>query len=269
MFVGFGPEDDVLHSRLFMQEEVEYNLIHLIAGNQESMRLKTEENDLIFAHAPGRNSWLWLSPELEEERRRSLVRELTEMLADRELPGVTGTPGTGRLFADAYSKLIGKSHHVRMMMEAYHCPQVQLPHGVSGKLQQAEPGDIPLIARYLAGFVQECFGTESAPEDHLDYAGTVMESGKLRLWIDKDQPVSMVNLAHQSARHARINEVYTPREFRKYGYASAAVAALCDELLSKGVTPMLYADAANPDSNKVYQSVGFKRTGSIADLRFQ
>ena len=269
MFVSFGPEDDVLHSNLFMQEEVEYNLIHLIAGNQEAMRLKTEENDLILAHAAGRNSWLWLSPELAEEKRRSLVRELAEMLADRELPGVTGTPGTGKLFADAYSKLTGKSHHVRMRMEAYHCPQVQLPHGVSGKLREAEPGDIPLIAGYLAGFVQDCFGMESAPEDHLDYATAVTETGKLRLWIDGDRPVSMVNLAHQSARHARINEVYTPHEFRKHGYASAAVAALCAELLSKGITPMLYADAVNPDSNKVYQSVGFKRTGGIADLRFQ
>ncbi|ETT44172.1 GCN5-like N-acetyltransferase [Paenibacillus sp. FSL R7-269] len=269
MFVSFGPEDDVLHSRLFIQEEVEYNLIHQIAGDQEAMRLKTEENDLIFAHNGGYNSWLWLSPELDEERRCSLVRQLAEMLEDRGLPGVNGTPETGKLFADAYGELTGKTYQVRMMMEAYHCPQVQLPHGVSGKLHQAEPGDIPLIAGYLAGFVQDCFGMESAPEDHLDYAGAVTESGKLRLWIDKDQPVSMVNLAHQSARHARINEVYTPHEFRKHGYASAAVAALCAELLSRDITPMLYADAANPDSNKVYQSVGFKRTGSIVDLRFQ
>lgn len=269
MFVSFGPEDDVLHTGLFMQEEVEYNLLHLIAENGEALRIRTEENDLIFAHNAGHNSWLWLSPELAEERRRSLVRQLAEMLEDRELPGVNGTPETGKLFADAYGKLTGKSYQVRMMMEAYHCPQEQMPHGISGKLQQAEPGDIPLIAGYLAGFVQDCFGTESAPEDHLGYAAAVTESGKLRLWIDRDQPVSMVNLAHQSARHARINEVYTPPEFRKHGYASAAVAALCAELLSKGVTPMLYADAANPDSNKVYQSVGFKRTGSIVDLRFQ
>ncbi|WP_340024510.1 GNAT family N-acetyltransferase [Paenibacillus sp. FSL K6-1096] len=269
MFVSFGPGDEVLNSRLFMQEEVEYNLIHMIAGNQEDMRLKTEENDLIFAHSPGRNSWLWLSPELAEGRRRSLVQELAEMLAYRELPGVIGTQETGRLFADAYGKLTGRAYHVRMRMEAYHCPQVQMPQGVSGKLVQAEAGDIPLVAGYLAGFMQDCFGTESAPEDHLDYAAAVTESGKLRLWIDRDQPVSMVNLAHQSARYARINEVYTPHEFRKHGYASAAVAALCTELLSKGLTPMLYADAANPDSNKVYQSVGFRRTGSITDLRFQ
>lgn len=269
MFVSFGPGDDVLHTGQFMQEEVEYNLIHLIAQNGEALRIRTEENDLIFAHNAGHNSWLWLSPELAEERRRSLVRQLAEMLEDRGLPGVNGTLETGKLFADAYGKLTCKPYQVRMMMEAYHCPQVQMPHGISGKLQQAEPGDIPLIAGYLAGFVQDCFGTESAPEDHMGYATAVTASGKLRLWIDRDQPVSMVNLAHQSARQARINEVYTPREFRKHGYASAAVAALCAELLSKGVTPMLYADAANPDSNKVYQSVGFKRTGSIADFRFQ
>lgn len=33
MFVGFGPGDDVLHTGQFMQEEVEYNLIHLIVEN--------------------------------------------------------------------------------------------------------------------------------------------------------------------------------------------------------------------------------------------
>lgn len=89
MFVSFGPEDEVLHNNPFMQEEVEYNLIHQIAGDQEAMRLKTEENDLIFAHNGGYNSWLWLSPELDEERRCSLVRQLAEMLEDRGLPGLT------------------------------------------------------------------------------------------------------------------------------------------------------------------------------------
>ncbi|WP_238650111.1 GNAT family N-acetyltransferase [Paenibacillus piscarius] len=268
MFVSFGPEDDVLHSKPFTEEEVEYNLIHLIAGDQESMRLKTEEDDLIFAHTAGRNSWLWLSPELAEERRRSLVGELAEMLVDRGLPGVTGTPETGRLFAEAYGKLTGKSYRVGMRMEAYHCPQVQMPHGVSGSLVQAEAGDIPLVAGYLAGFAEDAFGIRRAPEEFTGNSEACIESGRLYLWMDQGQPVSMANLAHQSRRHMRMNEVFTPREFRKRGYASAAVAELCSQLLDKGITPMLYADAANPDSNKVYQAVGFKRTGSVADLRF-
>lgn len=268
MFVSFGPEDDVLHKGPFMQEEVEYNLIHLIAGNQEAMRLKTEENDLIFAYARGYNPWLWISPEADAGKRGSLVQELIASLADHALPGVTGTPETAKLFAEAYGKLTGKSYHLRMRMEAYHCPEVQRPDQVKGSLVQAEAGDIPLVAGYLACFAEDAFGIQSAPENFIGNATACTEAGKLHLWMDQGQPVSMANLAHQSRRHMRMNEVFTPREFRKRGYASAAVAELCSRLLDKGITPMLYADAANPDSNKVYQSVGFTRTGSIADLRF-
>lgn len=269
MFVDFEPDDRVLHSEAFLQEEVEYNLLHLITGNPESLRIKTAEDHLIFAHTEGYNPWLWIAPEVGADQRRALVRQLVERLKGRGLSGVNGTKETGKMFAEAYCENTGKLYHVHMVMEAYHCPQVKKPANVSGKLLQADAGYIPVIADYLAGFVKDAFGTENAPENFLGYARDITESGKLRLWMVQDRPVSMANLAHLSSRHARINEVFTPQDCRKQGYASAAVAELCAELLGKGITPMLYADAANPDSNKVYQSIGFERTGSIVDLRFQ
>ncbi|MNN93748.1 FR47-like protein [compost metagenome] len=78
----------------------------------------------------------------------------------------------------------------------------------------------------------------------------------------------MAKITHRSVRHARINDVYTPSGHRKHGYASALVAALCGRLLDEGLTPVLYADGKNPDSNKVYQSIGFQHAGQIADLKF-
>ncbi|AIQ59616.1 GNAT family N-acetyltransferase [Paenibacillus borealis] len=269
MFVNFEPDDRVLHSKAFLQEEVEYNLIHLITGNPESLRLKTAEDELIFAHTEGYNPWLWISPEVDAVQRRALVKQLGERVKELGLSGVTGAPETARLFAEAYCENTGKLYHVHMIMEAYHCPQVQKPSNVSGKLLQADAGYIPVIADYLACFVKDAFGTDNAPENFLGYARDITGSGTLRLWMVQDRPVSMANLAHLSSRYARINEVFTPHDCRKQGYASAAVAELCAELLGKGITPMLYADAANPDSNKVYQSIGFERTGSVADLRFQ
>lgn len=268
MFVNFGPEDDVLHSKPFIQEEVEYNLIHMIAENPESLRLKTSENDLLIAHSPEYNPWLWISPETDAVKRGSMMQELAEMLVDRGLPGVTGTRETAQLFAGVYGKLTGRTASIYMMLEAYHCTEVQKPDQVSGSLVQAEAGDIPLVAGYLACFAEDAFGIRRAPEEFTGNAEACIKSGRLYLWMDQGQPVSMANLAHQSRRHMRMNEVFTPRQFRKRGYASAVVAELCSQLLDKGITPMLYADAANPDSNKVYQAVGFKRTGSVADLRF-
>ncbi|MNF12189.1 FR47-like protein [compost metagenome] len=78
----------------------------------------------------------------------------------------------------------------------------------------------------------------------------------------------MANIAHQTSRHARVNDVYTPSAHRKKGYASAIVAEICSQLLHEEVTPMLYADAKNPVSNKVYQSIGFVEVGRIADIKF-
>lgn len=95
-----------------------------------------------------------------------------------------------------------------------------------------------------------------------------VDSGNLYLWIVDDTPVAMAKLAHRSLRHARINEVYTSRNHRKQGYASAIVAELCGQILEEGLTPLLYADAKNPDSNKVYQSIGFVEAGRIEEIKF-
>jgi predicted GNAT family acetyltransferase len=56
-----------------------------------------------------------------------------------------------------------------------------------------------------------------------------------------------------------IGSVYTPPHFRGKGYAMACVSHLCRKILNEGWKfCALYADRANPDSNKVYQKIGFK-----------
>jgi predicted GNAT family acetyltransferase len=268
MFVSFEADDRVLDSKEFMQAEVQYNLIHLIAGNKESLKIKASGNDLIFAHSAGHNPWLWVSAGLEPEQRKTLVQQLAVRLKGHELSGITGEPDTARLFAETWCESTGQLYHTHMMMEAYYCPQVLKPPGVSGQLVQPDDSYTALISEYLSSFVEDAFGTVSPAENHLGYARSIVQSGKLHLWIAEDKPVSMANLAHLSARHGRINEVFTPREHRKHGYASACVAELCARMLDKGITPVLYADSINPDSNKVYQSIGFVNAGRVADLRF-
>ncbi|MGV2685738.1 GNAT family N-acetyltransferase, partial [Clostridium perfringens] len=39
-------------------------------------------------------------------------------------------------------------------------------------------------------------------------------------------------------------------------------------LLQDGLVPMLYADQVNPDSNRLYQNIGFIRCGTIRDFKF-
>ena len=37
-------------------------------------------------------------------------------------------------------------------------------------------------------------------------------------------------------------------------------------VLNEGLTPMLYADRANPDSNKVYRGIGYVEAGVVREM---
>jgi predicted GNAT family acetyltransferase len=64
------------------------------------------------------------------------------------------------------------------------------------------------------------------------------------------------------SRVVRVSGVYTPVEERGHGYASANVAAISARALDAGALAcMLFADKANPTSNKIYQAIGYRPVG--------
>ncbi|WP_052414671.1 GNAT family N-acetyltransferase [Paenibacillus sp. FSL R5-0345] len=210
----------------------------------------------------------WILQDMGLEQIRDLIQKLVEYVKDHDFPGVSGEPETAQLFAEAFCEFHEKFFHTYMMLEAYHCLVVKKPANVEGYLRLATEEYSTTIAEFMAGFSEDAFGKPVQPKLMFPMAKEAASSGRLYLWGVDDIPVSMANIAHQTSRHARIIDVYTLRAHRKKGYASAIVAEICSQLLHEEVTPVLYADAKNPDSNKVYQSIGFVEAGKIADIKF-
>ncbi len=74
------------------------------------------------------------------------------------------------------------------------------------------------------------------------------------LWEVDGEPVHLTGRNPASYGAARIGPVYTPREHRGRGYASATVAELSRRILDEGDRPCLFTDQANPVSNRVYEA---------------
>lgn len=252
----------------FIADEVQFNLFHRITEGGDTLSCKTQDGKMIFAQTPGHSGWLWISKQMTAEERNYIFQELVNHLKESPLPGVTGEPETAALFAEAFSKKNHLQYGTEMVMEAYYCPKVIKPENVPGKIQAATLQDTDTVAEYLAGFLRDAFGTAVEPNTQAATAETMIQTGNLYLWIVDGQPVSMANISHRSPRHARINSVFTPMSHRKNGYASALVAELCEIIASEKLVPMLYADLKNPDSNKVYQNIGFLESGKIAEFKF-
>lgn len=103
-----------------------------------------------------------------------------------------------------------------------------------------------------------------------DLVGLRIAAGNLLVWEDSERIVSMAAVTAAQSGVSRVQLVFTPPELRRRGYASACVAALtAAELAVPGRRCMLYADLANPTSNTVYQSTGYRRVGVTVDLLFQ
>ena len=70
---------------------------------------------------------------------------------------------------------------------------------------------------------------------------------------------SLACLSRETPNGRAIGPVYTPPTARKQGYATTLVADLAQHVLASGKRfACLFTDDANPTSNHIYESIGFR-----------
>lgn len=262
-------EKGILDHGRFHRYNVQFNLLYRISEGECATALQAEDGGAIALQTIGRGMWLWIDPEMGDEYAAAVVDELAVHLKDSMLPGVTASPVNAKLFTQAYCRRSGASHQLCFNLMAYCCPEVKLPQAVPGNIIRAEQKHAGIVTEFNSGFEADIFGTtEENAEKNLADAFNKIKTCDLFLWIVDGKTVSMAAIGHRSHRHARVNSVYTPPAERRKGYASALVAAVSQRVLDEGLIPVLYTDLANPDSNKVYCSVGYIPSGVVDEYSF-
>ncbi|HSP47740.1 MAG TPA: GNAT family N-acetyltransferase [Clostridiaceae bacterium] len=259
MFKPFGKDDRILHERPFLDSEVPFHVVHRIADDPDSLLLHSEDRRIIIAESdPEKPMWIWVDRGDMDGLVNQVILGMEDFFKSREHLKLVSMPE----FFDAFLKSYPCSYQREMVMEAYECREVTLlPE--SGIITLPSLADTDLIADFCAGFLADALGVASSRESQQEGAQALIRSGNLYVLKVADEIVAMSNIAHRSARHARINNVYTPPSHRKKGYASLLVADLSRRILSEGLIPVLYTDLTNETSNKIYQEIGYKPCGKV------
>jgi predicted GNAT family acetyltransferase len=106
------------------------------------------------------------------------------------------------------------------------------------------------------------------PEESRQSAKYRLEDGDVFVWED-GKPVSMACKTRPTKRGISVGMVFTPREHRRRGYATACVGELSRKLLREGREfCALYADLDNPVSNSIYQKIGYRPIGDYQQFEF-
>ncbi len=212
--------------------------------------------------------WPLLVTEIEREDAAKLMGAW--LPEDPTLPGVTGVPAAARAVADAWAKRTGGSWAVRLR-EALHVLEevVEPQHAPAGRLRRATHDDRELLVGWECDFQREARVAAGGVIEAEAIVERRIAAGAQFVWED-GEPVSTVGVNIPIAGTVRIGPVFTPKEQRGRGYASAAVARVSHDALTTGASRcMLFTDLDNPTSNKIYAAIGFQRRCDWEELEFR
>jgi predicted GNAT family acetyltransferase len=198
-----------------------------------------------------------------------------ELIADHlatirgDLPAVEGPEEPAAAFAGRFTERTDRGATKGLSARMYRLDEVTPPNGVPGRIRGAIRADRELLIGWLDAFGAEALAHQPRSENAPMVDSRLEQGGFLWLWEDGGVPVSLLMVSRPEAGVVRVGAVYTPPELRGHGYASGNVAAICQRALNDGARAcMLYADRANPTSNRIYQRIGFHPTGDTQEWVF-
>jgi GNAT superfamily N-acetyltransferase len=227
--------------------------------------LSIEEDDRVVGAAIQTPPHAMLAPPLSVSAADLLVDELHRR--GWKTGEFVATVPTVHMLADRWRSISGRKYTRFRSLRVFRLDSVIDPPQVGGSLHLATLADLDWLAECALGFARDI--NEPMSFDPVPHTRRGIEENRLHVWIDDDQPRTMCAWAGPTPNGVRINQVYTPPEFRGRGYASAATAALTRKLLASGRKfCFLFTDVANPTSNSIYQKIGYRPVAQLDHVKF-
>lgn len=196
---------------------------------------------------------------------RALARGLGRMTSC-SFPGVVGLSPWVTAFATAWCEGQALTAVQDRAERLFRLDAVVAPRAALGSVRLATPDDLDLLAGWTAAFGHEV--KIVMPSDVRKGVVDRIAAARAWVWMREEQAVSFLGHSPVLAGHARIGPVYTPPEHRGAGFASNLVAHVSARLLEHQVVPTLFTDLANPTSNSIYQTIGYKPVADAYEITF-
>jgi ribosomal protein S18 acetylase RimI-like enzyme len=205
--------------------------------------------------------------------RRDAIEPLVRRIAGDapDLPGINGEAATAAAFAGCWTECRGIGAEPHEGDRIYRLGTLRTPTGVAGDLRPATDDDLDVVTSWTVAFNAETGAGVPATDDEV--RGRMAQrigDGQGWIWCDDSKSVSLGVLSKPVGGAIRVQQVYTPPEHRRRGYAGASVAAVSERALARpGVDEcILYTQLSNPTSNRVYRAIGYEAVAEVLAYHF-
>ena len=180
----------------------------------------------------------------------------------RDLPGVVGPSAVADTFSDEWSVVSRRRANLHWEMTFYTVERIEAFRVPGGELRRASLADLGALLPLAIAAAKDMNlpPQEQIPDEVEKRVKRSIAGARQFLWIDDGTICAIAGYAEAFHNGGpRIGIVFTPPEMRGRGYGAAITGSLAQLLLTKGHPWVsLFADKANPQSNRIYQRLGFR-----------
>lgn len=180
------------------------------------------------------------------------------------LPGVEAEAATAAVFAGHWTEVCRTGARPTLGTRLLRLEDLTLPERIAGRFRTAVRADHDVVGEWADAFSDEV----GQPRPAAEHVTRQIDTGRIALWEVEGEPVCMVGCTDMLAHVARIGPVYTPPVHRRRGYAAACVGQSSARIVDAGGSCILYTDLANPTSNSVYRSLGYRTVSENVRYEF-
>jgi predicted GNAT family acetyltransferase len=192
------------------------------------------------------------------------------LAAKAQIPGVVSESPIAEAFEASWLRRVrGRRQSARARL-LYRAETVIAPKDIPGAMRQAEPANIDRHCAWELGFAEEVEATadERNPDHIRKRVQSWLDEKALFDWVVDGVAVAQGGVYPIGVDGARVLAIYTPPENRGRGFAQAITAALTQHAFNQGRWCVLYTDADNPITNKIYPRVGYRPLSPFLDIIF-
>ena len=188
---------------------------------------------------------------------KDLFEELINYVKDNDLEinGFYAPMYFGEDILSLCKQILGKEFHLLIGMDFMEANEITEPS--SNEIEKPTEKDAEELLECYINFVKDCGLSDETTMEHV-----LKRLPDLRVLRRDGKIVSFCGKSPDSENSLRISAVYTRPEYRGKGLARKVVNYVKNEILDEGKVATLNVDKANPVSNHLYSSLGFKKVHS-------
>lgn len=146
------------------------------------------------------------------------------------------------------------------------CTQPKKPRECEGNIDKPNENDKNILTEYWFNDSLEMNGVDPITRGQAEKdVEEFLNSDYFYVWRKNGKIVCMASYGVVD-NQAKISHVYTPAEERKKGYAANLIYEMTNDLLSRGLVPLLYTDYNYIPSNRAYINAGYEDKGILINF---